>query len=97
MFGARGKYLKHFELTIPAQLYSDWHRCFLVHKLALDTIKSNLGSPVRIGDRRISIAAGSSVDRASVVLDKEKCPSGFSSIRTNWTKLRSRIKKVSIR
>jgi len=25
MFGARGKYLKHFELTIPSQLYTDWH------------------------------------------------------------------------
>jgi hypothetical protein len=77
MFGARGKYLKHFELTIPAQLYSDWHRCFVFHKLALDTIKSNLGSPVWIGDRRISIAAESSVDKASVVLDKGEMSFGI--------------------
>jgi DNA polymerase III delta prime subunit len=33
MFGARGKYLKHFELTIPAQLYADWHSCFVFHRL----------------------------------------------------------------
>jgi hypothetical protein len=38
MFGARGSYLEHFELTIPTQLYADWHRCFLFHRLALRTI-----------------------------------------------------------
>ncbi|MGH9548130.1 MAG: Z1 domain-containing protein, partial [Terriglobales bacterium] len=54
MFGARGGYLKHFELTIPAQLYTDWHKCFIFHKLALATIDNNLGSPVWIGDSRIS-------------------------------------------
>jgi hypothetical protein len=45
MFGSRGEYLKHFELTIPTQLYSDWHRCFVFHKLALATINNILGSP----------------------------------------------------
>jgi hypothetical protein len=77
MFGARGKYLKHFELTIPTQLYSDWHRCFVFHKLALDTIKGNLGSPVWIGDKRVSIAAESSVDKSSVVLDKGEMSFGI--------------------
>lgn len=48
MFGSREQYLKHFELTIPAQLYADWHRCFVFHKLALNTIDGNLGSPVWI-------------------------------------------------
>jgi hypothetical protein len=43
MFGARGKYLSHFELTIPDHLYTDWHRCFVFHRLALFAIQRNLG------------------------------------------------------
>jgi hypothetical protein len=70
MFGARGKYLQHFELTIPATLYADWHRCFVFHRLALQAIKNNNASPVWIGDRRISIASASSIDRGTVDLDK---------------------------
>lgn len=70
MFGARGKYLKHFELTIPGHLYNDWHRCFVFHRLALEAIKNNKMSPVWVGDPRISIAASSSIDRGTVDLDK---------------------------
>ena len=70
MFGARGKYLEHFELTIPEHLFTDWHWCFVFHKLALATIKNNLGSPVWIGDSRISVAAPSSINKATVALDK---------------------------
>ena len=36
MFGLRSNYLEHFELSIPEQLYIDWHRCFVYHKLSLD-------------------------------------------------------------
>lgn len=70
MFGARGKYLEHFELTIPDYLYSDWHRCFVFHRLALQTIKKDKMSPVWVGDNRISIAASSSIDRGTVDLNK---------------------------
>lgn len=70
MFGARGKYLQHFELTIPEQLYADWHRCFVFHRLALQAIRNNKMSPVWIGDTRISIAAPSSIDRGTVDLNK---------------------------
>jgi Z1 domain len=70
MFGARGKYLPHFELTIPKQLYADWHRCFVFHRLALEAIENNRMSPVWVGDKRISIAASSSIDRATVDLSK---------------------------
>ncbi|MEX2226701.1 MAG: Z1 domain-containing protein [Dehalococcoidia bacterium] len=66
MFGARGEYLEHFELTIPERLYGDWHRCFVFHRLALQSIKNNKVSPVWIGDARISIAASSSIDRGTV-------------------------------
>lgn len=70
MFGARGKYLKHFELTIPRRLYGDWSRCFVFHRLALQAIKNNNVSPVWLGDPRISIASASSIDRATVDLAK---------------------------
>lgn len=70
MFGARGKYLQHFELTIPRSLYSDWHRCFVFHRLALQTIQKNLLSPVWLGDGRITIASASSIDRGTVDLTK---------------------------
>ena len=77
MFGARGEYLKFFELTIPAQLYTDWHRCFIFHKLALETIDNNLGSPVWIGDSRVSVAADSSINKATVTLDKGEMSFGM--------------------
>ena len=77
MFGARGAYLEHFELTIPTKLYADWHRCFVFHRLALETIKDQLGSPVWIGDSRVAVASGSSIDKATVVLDKGEMSFGI--------------------
>lgn len=70
MFGARGKYLNHFELTIPETLYLDWHRCFVFHRLALEAIRDGMGSLVWLSDRRVSAVASSSIDRSTVDLDK---------------------------
>lgn len=70
MFGSRRRHLAHFELTIPEQLYTDWHRCFVFHKLALEAIKTKKGSPVWLADQRIAAVAASSIDKANVVLDK---------------------------
>ena len=70
MFGAREKYLNFFELTIPNQLYLDWHRCFVFHKLALEAIKEGMGSPVWLSDARIAAVASASIDRSTVDLDK---------------------------
>lgn len=70
MFGSRGKYLRHFELTIPAPLFADWRRCFVYHRLALESIDSGLGSPVWIADKRIAAVAPASIDRSTVDLDK---------------------------
>jgi hypothetical protein len=70
MFGSRGAYLAHFELTIPIALYADWHRCFVYHRLALASIDSGLGSPVWIADQRIAAVAGASVDNSTVDLDR---------------------------
>lgn len=77
MFGSRKKYLQHFELTIPNQLFVDWHRCFVFHKLALEAIKANLGSPVWLGDTRISTVASSSIDQANVSLDRGEMSFGL--------------------
>jgi hypothetical protein len=70
MFGSRKKHLPHFELTIPEQLYLDWQRCFVFHKLALEAIKTKKGSPVWLADQRIAAVASSSIDKANVLLDK---------------------------
>lgn len=70
MFGSRGAYLAHFELTIPIALYADWHRCFVYHRLALASIDSGLGSPVWIADQRIAAVASASVDNSTVDLDR---------------------------
>jgi hypothetical protein len=70
MFGSRKAHVPYFELTIPNQLYLDWHRCFVFHKLALEAIKAGLGSPVWLSDNRISAVASASIDRANVSLDK---------------------------
>jgi len=70
MFGSRGAYLEHFELTIPEGLYRDWHRCFMFHKLALAAIISGKGSPTWVADNRIAAAAPSSIDKAHVEFDR---------------------------
>lgn len=66
MFGSRGDYLPHFELTMPEALYQHWHRCFVFHRLALDAIKDGNGSLVWLSDSRISAVASSSIDKATV-------------------------------
>jgi hypothetical protein len=70
MFGSRKAYLQHFELTIPNQLYVDWHKCFVFRKLALAAIQEGLGSPVWLGDSRIATVSGASIDQANVALDR---------------------------
>ncbi|HLH88259.1 MAG TPA: Z1 domain-containing protein [Xanthobacteraceae bacterium] len=70
MFGSRKAYLQHFELTIPNQLFAEWHKCFVFHKLALAAIKAGLGSPVWLGDMRISPVSAASIDQANVSLDR---------------------------
>jgi hypothetical protein len=77
MFGSRGKYLEHFELTIPEALYQDWHRCFVFHKLALAAITDGKGSPIWLADNRITVASSSSIDRARVEFDRGEMSFGM--------------------
>lgn len=70
MFGSRGGYLPHFELTIPQVLFRDWKKCFLFHRLSLATIEGGFGSPVWMGDSRVSVASAASIKKATVTLNK---------------------------
>lgn len=89
MFGSRQKYLEHFELTIPNQLYVDWHRCFVFHKLALEAIRAGLGSPVWLGDSRIAPVSATSVDQANVSLDRGEMSFGLFNYDSSFDELLS--------
>lgn len=83
MFGLRGNYLEHFELSIPANLYNDWHRCFVYHRLSLDGAR-NGSPPIWITDRRVSAVAGSSIDRVNIY-HTERGELSFSLFTDNLT------------
>lgn len=68
MFGNRADYLKYFELTIPRSLYLDWHRCFIFHRLSLESaIHGN--APVWIEDSRVRSVSPDSIDKTTVGMD----------------------------
>jgi len=68
MFGERGDYLAYFELTIPERLYVDWHRCFVFHRLALESVKRG-STPVWLEDRRVRAVSTASIDKTTVAMD----------------------------
>lgn len=70
MFGSRGTYLKYFELTIPKNLFLDWQKCFIFHRLSLESRKQSQTSPVWLDGERITAVASSSIDKTSVLVDK---------------------------
>ena len=70
MFGARGDYLEFFELSIPEGLFLDWHRCFVYHRLSLESISFGGEPPVWLEDKRISSAAPSSIKKSQVDVNK---------------------------
>jgi len=69
MFGSRGEYLKYFELFIPRELYLNWHNCFVLHRLSLESINSKNGPPVWVYDDKIAVTSRSSIDSSSVLSD----------------------------
>jgi hypothetical protein len=70
MFGARNEYLKYFELIIPKTLFLNWQQCFIFHQLSLESRRNGSGSPVWLEGDKIAATAGSSIDRAHVVVDR---------------------------
>ncbi len=69
MFGARNKYLNHFELTIPESLYLNWQRCFIFHRLSLESRRAGKGTPVWLEGKKLVATARTSIDKTSVVID----------------------------
>jgi len=69
MFGDRNPYLEYFELIIPEELYLKWHRCFILHRLALQSIKAG-NTPVWLEDSGTNAAARASIDKSLVAIDK---------------------------
>lgn len=70
MFGSRDPYLEYFELTIPQSLYLNWQKCFIFHRLSLESRRSGKGAPVWLESEKVSAASPSSVDKAQVAIDK---------------------------
>ncbi len=70
MFGNRSdKDMEHFELTIPADLYDNWHTCFLLHRISYLSAKSNMHPNWATG-MGIKAVAPSSIDKSQVNIEK---------------------------
>ncbi|MDI9348767.1 MAG: Z1 domain-containing protein [Candidatus Symbiobacter sp.] len=65
MFGNRGEYFNFFELHIPKELFKQWNKCFLFHRMALDLIKAGK-QPVWFVDKTVNAVFHSSVDKINV-------------------------------
>ena len=72
MFGTRNDYLSDFELWIPEDLFTDWHKCFVLHRLALGSIISDNGSPVWLETKRIGAVSSQSIDHTTVSIDNSE-------------------------
>lgn len=77
MFGSRGDYLNYFELVIPKSLYLDWQKCFIFHRLSLESRKQNKTSPVWLDGERVTAVSSSSIDKANVVVDRGEMSFGL--------------------
>ena len=79
MFGNRSdKDMIHFELTIPEDLYNNWHTCFLLHRLSYLSARSHV-TPVWATGMGTKAVASSSIDKTQVHIEKgEMC---FSKIK----------------
>lgn len=81
MFGSRKDYLKYFELSIPKELFSDWHTSFMMHRLSLQSISFGNGPPVWIGSGRIRSTGSSSIDKGTVMINKGEIVSDLFEYR----------------
>ncbi len=92
MFGNRSDQdMKHFELTIPADLYNNWHTCFLLHRISYLSAKSNMHPNWATG-MGIKAVAPSSIDKSQVNIEKGEM--NFHKIKYD-TKMDELINKYS--
>ena len=70
MFGNRSDNdMNHFELTIPSDLYDNWHTCFLLHRISYLSAKSDMHPSWATG-LGIKAVAPSSIDKSQVNVEK---------------------------
>ena len=70
MFGNRSdEDMKHFELTIPSDIWERWHTCFMLHRLAYISAKSNQ-HPYWPQGLKTRAVAPSSIDKSQVLIEK---------------------------
>lgn len=91
MFGYRGNYLKYFELIIPNQLYLDWQKCFIFHRLSLESRKQNQHSPIWLDGQRITAVASGSIDKTNVDIDNGEM--SFALFKFDSAKIKETINK----
>jgi hypothetical protein len=70
MFGSRGSYLRYFELTIPSTLYLNWQKCFIFHRLSLESRRINKKIPIWLEGEKISAVSTSSIDKTAILIDR---------------------------
>jgi hypothetical protein len=68
MFGNRNGYKEQFQLWITNVLMADWSRCFIFHKLAIQSARLG-GTPVWLSDNKTIPTSPSSIDRSSVDIE----------------------------
>jgi len=81
MFGNRSKYKNYFQLWIPETLFNDWLKCFIFHRLAIESIRSGMGAPVWLSDYKVTPTSSSSIDRSTVVFKNGEM--GFNLFKFN--------------
>lgn len=91
MFGSRGPCLNFFELTIPKALYLDWQRCFIFHRLSLESRKQDKRSPIWLDGERITAVSSSSIDKTNVLVDKGEM--SFALFEFNKSEIENMISK----
>lgn len=77
MFGSRNNYLNYFELTIPKSLYLDWQKCFIFHRLSLESRRQDNRSPIWLDGERITAVSAASIDKTNVVVDRGEMSFGI--------------------
>lgn len=77
MFGSRENYLNYFELIIPKALFLDWQKCFIFHRLSLESRKQNNTTPVWLDGERVTAVSSASIDKTSVIVDRGEMSFGL--------------------
>jgi hypothetical protein len=85
MFGNRNPYLEDFELHVPEDLYEDWHRLFMLHGLALMSLKN--GEALWYENSRINATAKNSIDQRNLSMSSGEISFALFEVSKSTLKL----------